>query len=96
MSILSAVMNMPRPDKGMWADLFPIGLPQHVQDQVQPMVVSEFHDEIQQTQLSRSCVKHKWTSNRKSQFAVCTKCGRIGSKPNIPTLALGQVQRQVL
>ena len=96
MNIPSAVMNIPRTAKGTWADLFIIGLLQHVQDKVQPMVVSEFHDEIQQTQLSRSCVKHKWTSNRKSQFAVCTKCGRIGNKPNIPTLALGQVQRQVL
>lgn len=96
MNILSAVMNIPRPDKGMWADLFLTVLPQRVQDKVQPMVVSEFHDEIQQTQFSRSCVKHKWASNRKSQFAVCTKCGRIGNKPNIPTLALGQVQRQVL
>ena len=96
MNILSAVVNIPRTDKGMWAGLFLLGLPQRVQDKVQPMVVSEFHDEIQQTQLSRSCVKHKWTSNRKSQFAVCTRCGRIGNKPNIPTLALGQVQRQVL
>ena len=96
MNILSAVVNIPRTDKGMWAGLFLLGLPQRVQDKVQPMVVSEFHDEIQQTQLSRSCVKHKWTSNRKSQFAVCTRCGRIGSKPDIPTLALGQVQRQVL
>ena len=96
MNILSAVMRTPTTDKGMWAGLFLLGLPQRVQDKVQPMVVSEFHDEIQQTQLSRSCVKHKWASNRKSQFAVCTKCGRIGNKPDIPTLALGQVQRQVL
>ena len=96
MNILSAVMRTPTTVKGMWADLFLTRLPQRVQDKVQPMVVSEFHDEIQQTQLSRSCVKHKWASNRKSQFAVCTKCGRIGNKPNIPTLALGQVQRQVL
>lgn len=96
MNILPDVMNIPRPDKGMWADLFLTGLPQSVQDKIQPMVVSEFHDEIQQTQLSRPCVKHKWASNRKSQFAVCTKCGHIGKKPDIPTLALGQVQRQVL
>lgn len=96
MNILSAAMNMPRIAKGMWADLCLLGLSQRVQDKVQPMVVSEFHDEIQQTQLGRPCVKHKWVSNRKSQFAVCTKCGRIGNKPNIPTLALGQVQRQVL
>lgn len=95
MNTLSAVMNMPRTAKGMWVDLFLLGLPQRVQDKVQPMVISEFHDELQQTQLSRSCVKHKWVSSRKSQFAVCTRCGRIGYKPNIPTLALGQVQRQV-
>lgn len=95
MNILSAVMNMPRTDKGMWADLFLFGLPQRVQDKVQPMVVSEFHDELQQTQFGRSCVKHKWASNRKSQFAVCTKCGRIGQKPNLPTLALGSIQSQV-
>lgn len=96
MNILSAVMRTPTTAKGMWADLFLIGLPQSVQDKVQPMVVSEFHDEIQQTKLIRSCVKHKWASNPKSQFAVCTKCGRIGQKPNLSTLALGQVQRQVL
>ena len=96
MNILSAVMNMPRIAKGTRANPLLLGLPQRVQDKIQPMVVSEFHDEIQQTQFSRSCVKHKWASNRKSQFAVCTKCGRIGNKPNIPTLALGQVQRQVL
>lgn len=95
MNILSAVMNMPRTVKGMWADLFLTGLPQRVQDKVQPRVVSEFHDEIQQTQLSRSCVKHKWASNRKSQFAVCTKCGRIGQKPTLPTLAIGSIQSQV-
>ena len=96
MNILSAVMNIPRIAKGTRANPLLLGLTQRVQDKVQPMVVSEFHDELQQTQLSRSCVKHKWASNRKSQFAVCTKCGRIGNKPDIPTLALGQVQRQVL
>lgn len=95
MNILSAVMNMPRTAKGLWDDLFLIGLPQRVQDKVQPTVVSEFHDEIQQTQLGRSCVKHKWASNRKSQFAVCTKCRRIGQKPSLPTLALGAIQSQV-
>lgn len=96
MNILSAVMNIPRIAKVCGRICSPIDLPQRIQDKVQPMVVSEFHDEIQQTQLSRSCVKHKWASNRKSQFAVCTKCGCIGNKPDIPTLALGQVQRQVL
>lgn len=96
MNILSAVMNMPRIAKGTRANPLLLGLTQRVQDKIQPMVVSEFHDEIQQTQLSRPCVKHKWASNRKSQFAVCTKCGHIGKKPDIPTLALGQVQRQVL
>lgn len=96
MNILYAVVNMPRIAKGTRANPLLLGLTQRVQDKIQPVVVSEFHDEIQQTQFGRSCVKHKWASNRKSQFAVCTKCGRIGNKPDIPTLALGQVQRQVL